>query len=208
MNILLVSATAFEVEPFIKENPAMDVLIAGVGIPSTVFQLTRKLIQQEYDMVIQAGIAGTFHNKIEKSTVVVVERDIFGDLGSFEKNHFKTLFENGLLDEDDQPYKKGWLSNPNRYLESSDLKVVKGITVNSITDDDFRIDELAKKFDPDIETMEGAALHYVCLMLKVPFLQLRSISNAVGERDKGKWNIADAVSNLNLEIKNVIRNLS
>jgi futalosine hydrolase len=35
--------------------------------------------------------------------------------------------------------------------------------------------------------MEGAALHYTCLMEKIPFMQLRSISNYIAERDKSKW---------------------
>ena len=50
------------------------------------------------------------------------------------------------------------------------------------------------KFLPVIESMEGAALHYVCLMEKIPFLQIRSISNYIGERDKKKWNMKDAWS--------------
>jgi futalosine hydrolase len=40
--------------------------------------------------------------------------------------------------------------------------------------------------------MEGAALHMVCLENKIPFLQIRGISNWIGERDKSKWKIAEA----------------
>jgi futalosine hydrolase len=45
--------------------------------------------------------------------------------------------------------------------------------------------------------MEGAAFHYVCLTEKVPFLQLRAVSNYVGERNKKNWNIKLAIENLN-----------
>jgi futalosine hydrolase len=45
--------------------------------------------------------------------------------------------------------------------------------------------------------MEGAALHYVCLQSGVPFLQLRSVSNTVGVRDKTKWDIKLAITRLN-----------
>ena len=34
--------------------------------------------------------------------------------------------------------------------------------------------------------MEGAALHYACIMEHIPFIQLRAVSNFVGERDKNK----------------------
>ena len=57
-----------------------------------------------------------------------------------------------------------------------------------------------KTFAADIESMEGAALHYVCLLQKVPFLQLRSISNKVGVRDKTKWKIKTAIDNLTMEL--------
>jgi futalosine hydrolase len=52
--------------------------------------------------------------------------------------------------------------------------------------------------------MEGAALHFIALHQKIPFIQLRSISNNVGERDKTKWKIKEAISNLNEELKNFI----
>jgi futalosine hydrolase len=45
--------------------------------------------------------------------------------------------------------------------------------------------------------MEGAALHYVCLQLAVPFAQVRSISNYVTPRDKSLWKMKDAIINLN-----------
>ncbi len=46
------------------------------------------------------------------------------------------------------------------------------------------------------ESMEGAALHYVCLMEKIPFLQIRSVSNITGERDKSKWKLKEARESL------------
>ena len=52
--------------------------------------------------------------------------------------------------------------------------------------------------------MEGAALHYVCLSEKIPFLQLRSVSNYVGERDKSKWALREAIMNLNIELQRLI----
>jgi futalosine hydrolase len=52
--------------------------------------------------------------------------------------------------------------------------------------------------------MEGAAFHYVCLQEEIPFIQLRSVSNYVGERNKSKWQIKKAVENLNKELLNLI----
>jgi futalosine hydrolase len=55
--------------------------------------------------------------------------------------------------------------------------------------------------------MEGAALHYVCLLEKIPFLQVRSISNYIGERNKKKWNIKESINNLNKELIRLLESL-
>ena len=60
---------------------------------------------------------------------------------------------------------------------------------------------------PVVESMEGAALHYVCLMEKIPFLQIRSISNLIGERDKTRWKIKEAMKSLNETLITLIQKL-
>jgi futalosine hydrolase len=44
--------------------------------------------------------------------------------------------------------------------------------------------------------MEGAAVFYVCQMEKIPFLQLRAISNRVEKRNRNAWNIPLPLENL------------
>lgn len=200
MRILVVAATEFEIAPFIKTNTNTAVLITGVGVPSTVYHLTKKLLQEKYSMVIQAGIAGSFSKKIKTGEVVVIERDAFGDIGAEEDKHFKTVFQLGFGDENEYPFKDGCLVNTPETLQKSKLKKVNAVTVNKIGDRKKQAEQLKKIFNAQIESMEGAAFHFVCLQQHVPFLQIRSISNKVGERDKTKWNIKEAVKNLNTEL--------
>lgn len=207
MNVLVVSATEFEIGPFLKEKNGIDVVVTGIGITSATYNLTRKLLQNKYDLVIQAGIAGSFNNKFQNANVVLVGKDTFGDCGIEEKGIFLTLFESGLSQENDFPFKNGWLMNNSNYISSSKLHIAKGITVNRITDDPEVIRKMVEKFDPDVESMEGAAFHYVCLQQRQSFLQLRSISNAVGERNKEKWATSESITNLNKELKILIQNL-
>jgi futalosine hydrolase len=56
--------------------------------------------------------------------------------------------------------------------------------------------------------MEGSALHYVCLMENIPFIQLRSISNYIGERNKKKWDMQDSIKNLNNELVKLVKKIS
>jgi futalosine hydrolase len=207
MKLLVVAATEFEIKPFINEHNNIEILISGVGIPSTLFNLSKKVILNNYDLVIQAGIAGVFNNRFQKSSVVLVSQDTFGDIGIDENKKFSTLFDNEFANANDFPYNSGWLLNTNSLLSSGNLSVAKGITVNMVTDNRERIHSIAEKFNADIESMEGAAFHYVCLQERINFLQIRSISNDVGERDKTKWEMKKAITNLNIELKKMIQNL-
>jgi futalosine hydrolase len=91
--------------------------------------------------------------------------------------------------------------NPGKdLLKRTGLKLVKGISVNQVTVAPAAINRYKAQFGPVTESMEGAALHYVCLMENIPFLQIRGISNYIGERDKKKWKMDMAITNLNREL--------
>jgi futalosine hydrolase len=214
MKILLVAATQFEIEPILKKRiPAgeaakkLDILISGVGIPSTIYHLTKKLLSEKYDVVIQAGIAGSFTKKLKRGKVVFVMQDTFGDLGISEKGKFKTLFSTTLADENGFPFEHGWLINKYDISKITRLKAVCAVTVNKIIDNKKEIKQLKKCFIADIESLEGAALHYVCLQQHIQFLQLRSISNYVGIMDKSKWKMKEAIENLNVELIRIINTI-
>jgi futalosine hydrolase len=125
-----------------------------------------------------------------------------------EKENFTPLFDSGLTNKNEFPFENGWLINRNELLDSATSAVVKAVTVNKVSDSELQKRQFIDHFDPAIESMEGAALHYVCLQEHVPFLQLRSISNYVGERDKAKWKLKDAINNLNDHLAKLITQLT
>jgi len=200
MQILLAAATEYEIEPFMREHPSADILITGIGVPSTIYHLTRRIHLIDYDIVIQAGIAGTFLPEFELGKVVLVHADTFADIGVKSLDIFSTIFETGLADADHLPYTEGWLINLSPLFESNSYEKVKSITVNMITDNKDDIALMSLKYNAVLETMEGAALHYVCLQEEVPFMQIRAVSNYIGERDKRKWAMKKAIENLNKEL--------
>ena len=197
MQILVLAATEMEIAPFIAQNSFTDHLITGVGAPACMYALQKKLQGQSYDCVLQAGIAGVFDHSRVLGETVLVEKDVFADLGIFENGSFRPLFDAGFIGRDETPYKNGWLENEDVLLDRFSIPKVAAVTVNMVTDNSKMANEYRRIYDPVIESMEGAALHYVCLMEKVPFLQLRTISNTVGERDKSKWTLTAAIQNLN-----------
>ncbi len=215
MKILLTAATTFEIEPtlqFIEKKgllPGIEttVVITGIGPVITTYLLTTAIANQKPDLVLQAGLAGSFnYNETGPGKTVLVKYDAFGDAGMEEKGVFTTVFDAGFAGKNHFPFTDGWLINPNALLNNSALPVVKSVTINKVSDSSIQKEQLIKTFAPQTETMEGAALHYVCLQQQVPFLQIRSISNEVGERDKSKWIIKEAVANLNNELINILNN--
>ena len=208
MQILLIAATEQEIQPFIATNAETDVLISGVGIPSTMYHLQKRMQQIDYDLIIQAGIAGTYNKDIKPGQTVLVKEDSFGDLGMEEKENFTPIFESALVDKNEFPFTNGWLVNTNKIFETSSLRSVKAITINKVSDSELQKQQLIKQFNADIESMEGAALHYVCLQENISFIQIRSISNYVGERDKTKWKMKEAIDNLNAELSKLITQLT
>ena len=203
MKIVLVASTQFEIEPFLKEKRHMDVLITGVGIASATYYLTKKLLHHHYDLVIQAGVAGLFSNATgvdlpQLTEVVAVSKDVFGDLGAYEGGQMKSVNDLKLSNDFE------WIRNETSLLHKLPYKKVKGITVNTVTDDQEIIGALEQKWNAVVESMEGAALHFVCTEKEIPFIQLRSTCNYVGERDKTKWHLSAAIENLNEAISQTI----
>lgn len=200
MRILVTAPTAFEIGPFKEKFPFADCLITGAGSVVTAYHLTKKIHSNQFNMIIQAGVAGSFVKEMALAEVVKVRADLFADLGAFEKNNFSSIFDLGLAERDEIPFKSGQLNNPfvDNYLKN--IQSVDALTVNALTDESEKINLFSNKYHSQIETMEGAAFHYVCLLENIPFIQLRSISNYVGERDKSKWKLNEAIRQLNVTL--------
>ncbi len=206
MHILLIAATRNEIQGTLsffepKKNRAgnheLQIAITGIGLVSTAYSLTKHIYERRPDMVIQAGISGCFINN-KNTAVFAVNEDVVADMLVRENDLFKNIFDLKLADRNAAPYTDGVLINPYRKLLSiSAIGQVKAISVNEITTDKEKMEWYQQNFAPVVESMEGAALHFVCLQEKIPFLQIRAVSNYIGERDKSKWNIKESIHNLN-----------
>ncbi|SIT14542.1 futalosine hydrolase [Filimonas lacunae] len=170
----------------------------GVGLLATAFSLTKLIYEEKPDLIIQAGIAGCFDTTQPLAKVLVIKDESLADTGVQEEGRWKDIFDLKLEKPGYPPFEKRRLSNP--WLPQYNLlklPEVSAITINTITTGEKRIQQIRKKYNPVIESMEGAALHYACRQTNTPFIQIRAISNYIGERDKSKWRIKDAIGELN-----------
>jgi len=224
MKILIVSATRFEIAPLIEkltnsiemngrkitgklEDKDIEILLTGVGPVFTAFHLG-KHINSTYDLAINLGLAGSFKPEFAIGDTVNVSSDCFADIGAEDNENFLSLDELGLMDKNEPPYKEGKLFSSNEYsIKIAKIQNVNAITVNTTHGNERSIKKIIEKFNPDIESMEGAAFFYACLNENLPCLQIRSISNFVEKRDKSKWQIAPAIHNLNIKAFDLIKSL-
>jgi len=220
LKILLVTATSAEAEA-LKKIPEIrlmqdsfsfggheiKLLVSGVGSISTAWSMAKWLsVNPKPDLAVNAGIAGSYREEILIGEVVIPVSDCFADTGIEDGNDFITLSEAGMESPDKFPFTGEIILAGNKYITKavSHLKPVKAITVNTVTGSAATIEKLKRKFNPDIETMEGGTFFYICTGEKIPFLAIRAISNKVEPRDKSKWDIPLAVSNLSEKLKEII----
>jgi futalosine hydrolase len=191
MSILLVAATELEIKPLLPKWNISDILITGIGSTSTVFHLMQQLKHKTYDRIFQIGIAGSFSKQVPIGSAYLVESDCFADLGVMENGQWKNMVQLGFSDPDKHLYTNGKLFNP--HLNTIQFPKATGATVNRLTDNPEEIQALRSVHGAQLESMEGAAFHYVALQMNIPFYQIRGISNQVGIRDKREWKIQEAI---------------
>jgi futalosine hydrolase len=185
-------------------------LITGVGSVSTSWALKNWIdINGKPDLAINGGIAGSYKDEYKIGDVVMPVSDCFADAGIEDGGDFLTLTEAGLLGAGVFPFNKGIIYSESEYKEKiiNIIRPVNAITVNTATGSESSRRKLMKKFNPDIETMEGATFFYICSLEYIPFLALRAISNKVELRNKNKWNIPLALNNLSEKLFEVLLTL-
>lgn len=219
MNILIVSATEFEVKPLLDfleiTSPTIDinhanidftekkisVLISGVGMVNTALMLGKNL-SNNYDLVLNVGVCGAFDTNLEFGQLVNVTEDILSELGAEDGDSFLTYDELNLPGK--HIFNNNWHYS-NSLINS--FKKVKGITVNTIHGNDTSIEKVKKLYKPDVESMEGAAFFASCSGITGNCIQIRTISNYVEKRDKSKWQMSLAIQNLNDFLITFIKNV-
>ncbi len=219
MNILIVSATQFEVKPLLDflgialptigvnsanidfENKDIQVLITGVGMVNTAVMLGRHDLNH-YGLIINAGVCGTLDRNIKLGQVLHITEDILSEMGAEDGNDFLTYDQLNLPGKHKFSH-----SLRHNFKDLETLKKVKGITVNTVHGNEITIEKVKQLYNPDVESMEGAAFFASCSGLSDNYIQIRSVSNYVEKRDKSKWQMPLAIKNLNDFLINFIEDI-
>lgn len=216
MRLLIVSATSLEIKPLLTvlgkgrvlqdhltrytfKHFQVDILITGVGMVPTAVFTSMILAKYRYGAVINAGICGSFNRDIPIGKVLNIISDCLPETGAEDGEHFLSLIDLKLLDQDEFPFQEGKLINESVFESNlvKGLLLSTGVTVNRVHGHAQSIADFLSRNNADIESMEGAAFMYACKVHHSRFIQIRCVSNYIEERNVSDWDIPLAVQNLN-----------
>ncbi|UCH26661.1 MAG: futalosine hydrolase [Trueperaceae bacterium] len=220
-SVLLITATRLEAQPLrdlLTDKTDLDLLLGegvegtlfgarvqllhlGVGKVNTAAGLALAIASLRPRAVIQFGIGGAYIGSfLSVCMVVAAEQDMHIDSGvKLEQGWRDMRFLELPLVENPKAYNR-FPTDPDltrTFEETIGMPAVSFGTSETVTGN---FDDAARYYaqhEISVESMEGAAAAQVCTALGVPFAELRSISNIVGERNKRAWNIPGAVRAVN-----------
>lgn len=201
--ILVVTAVGAERDAVMRgvgTDGRFDVLAAGVGSAIAAAQTARALAAGHYGLVISAGIGGGFAGRAAVGTLVIASEIVAADLGAETPEGFCSVDELGFGSARVQIAGElaGKLTDK---LSEGGAVVCLGpvLTVSTVTGTSGSAKQLADRIPgAAAEAMEGYGVAVAAQLYGVPVLEIRSISNLVGPRDRAAWRIGDALESLQL----------
>ena len=161
-----------EAKAFRRMCPNAEVIISGVGMVATaaaIASLDRRKRLVTSDMVVLAGIAGSYGDSVAVGEVVEVMSERCVDLPErFRQSYQQRVFHTKL-----------------RRVASNTVHAM-GVAAE----------------DAEIENMEGAALFAMSEVIGFRAVEVRAISNRVGE-SFDKWHLDEAINALATELKHI-----
>jgi len=153
-----------------RELGGQDGLVCGIGPVEAAAATARALAQREVGAVLHIGVAGG--RGLGVGSLVIGSEAIYCDLGAAIR-----LVDRVAPDEQ-------LLAAARSALGAPVLPIGTSAAVGGVDHD------LA------VEAMEGFGVLRAAALAGVPALEVRAISNEIGESDRGLWRIDDAIASL------------
>ncbi|HEY1428297.1 MAG TPA: futalosine hydrolase [Candidatus Tumulicola sp.] len=185
--VLLTCAVERELSWWI-DRPNVAVLVSGVGPVEAALAVANALHAGAFDLVVDAGIAGGLAESASIGEGVVVSRDAF-ELALEDGRPLALPPGSSVVDRVE--------SDPVLVaaLQANGFAAVRGVTVSHVTSTEATARRLAGS-GAQVESMEGFAVLRACALAGVPAVQIRGISNRVGDRERAGWNFQAGLDGL------------
>ncbi|WP_209123755.1 futalosine hydrolase [Alkalihalobacillus sp. BA299] len=207
--ILIITSVEAEKEAILRGlqrvNP-FDVVVSGVGIAAAAAKTAIQLANQKYELVINAGIAGGFVGLAEVGSIVVATEVIAADFGTETLDGFSSIDELGF-GTNRYNVDNNLVLNVAKALSNAGQEVTTGpiLSVSTVTGTAETTLELIRRVPgATAEAMEGFGVATAAKQFVVPMLEIRTISNVVGPRDRNSWRMKEALQKLQ-EVSSILQ---
>lgn len=176
----------------------VTVVVSGVGSVAAATAAALGCLPEPPDLLLSLGVGGAYPGSgLDIGGVAVASVLVAADLGADSPAGFLDLPALGLGGgrvEGEVPLVELVAAR----LADAGLVVSVGpvLTVSTATGTAARAAELVRRHDPVAEAMEGYGVAHVAALVRRPVLEVRAVSNAVGDRDRASWDIPSALLSL------------
>jgi len=176
--ILIVCAVSAELE-WLGTRAGVETLITGVGPVDAAARVGHLLRERAYEVVINAGIAGAMLGVAAVGDGVVVGEELMEiNLETGER----LALPPGNVVVDRVPSDTQLIEA----ITALGFPLVRGMTVSRVTATNATAQRLRER-GAEIESMEGFAVLRAAQLAGVSALEVRGISNIVGDRASSQW---------------------
>ncbi|WP_179295483.1 futalosine hydrolase [Bacillus sp. FJAT-45350] len=201
-NVLIVTSVEAEKEAIMQgidqNDTNLTVVVSGVGIAASAATTAMEISINNYDLVLNLGIGGAFPGKAEIASIVVSSDVIAADLGAETDEGFVPIEKLGF-GASTVHVDKSLVDKVVTTINKMDIPVYTGpiLSVSTVTGTMEQAHLLEERVPGAIvEAMEGYGVAIAAQKMNVPMLEIRSISNMVGPRDRDAWRIKEALQSL------------
>jgi futalosine hydrolase len=187
----------------------------GVGKVNAAHSTTVVLERNNMDYLILFGVGGAYSDAVV-GDVVVAQSENYAEEGVITGEGWKPLdFTGFALLKKKIEYFNTFPMDPKliqlaiNASKDVGLHAIRGnfITVSQCSGTRISGEIMQKRFNGICENMEGAAVAHICAVYGIPMIEIRGISNMIGDRDLKKWNVPLAASNCNKAVSEIIKRL-
>ncbi len=206
-------------------------MVSGMGKANAAHAATFLIEEFSPGMLVLFGVGGAYPSSgLEVGDIAIGSKEVYGDEGVLTADGFHgTEFigiplarRSGRRYFNEFPFNRKLVAealksgerlavthSPLARKGKRGAKVKSGtfVTVSTCTGTGKRAQELQKRFGAICENMEGASAAHVCALYGTPMMEIRGISNNVGDRDRARWEIGSAAENCQKTVLEILRNL-
>jgi futalosine hydrolase len=193
MKILVVVASQLEADR-LPALPDSRLVVSGVGAVSAALATQAALLETPTDLVLSVGIAGAYPNSgLDLGDVLVSSGVVYAGLGVQNGLRVDALGFTGA--EQVLPV---W-DRAGEFAQAAKLPLGIIATLETVTTDLARAEAIESQFRAVAEAMEGAGVAQAALRHGLPMLEVRAVSNMVGDRQN--WQIKTALERLGVALE-------